>query len=358
MAAPYSFYQVKRVFLACPGDLVSERSRFPKLLETVNSLRAHSLGFHLEPVGWERVIPSFGRPQELINNELRSADLVIVMLWNRLGSPSGKDPETTGTVEEFNLALRLHDETAKRNFEAHKPVVWVYFRVPTVERDDQLEGVLAFRRKLEEGKQMFFREYSAVEDWEEMLRQHLIAFLGDLRRWDLDHNRQSMRPELRLMEGDFLAESVYDFGTRMKLSADLDGDGTHETVTFWFSVDSYKLNVTKHGTTFILPIAYELAETARVVHVAIKDVTNDGLPEVLVAASEGVGSLRLFVWGLNDVGRKTRELKQENLVLLAELHGQFKAVILEGGTIVLPYGSQGFAGCHRWDGEKFENIGN
>ena len=72
MSKTPSFYQVKRVFLSCPDDLVSERSRFPKILETVNNLRAHSLGFHLEAVGWERVVPSFGRPQQLINEELRT----------------------------------------------------------------------------------------------------------------------------------------------------------------------------------------------------------------------------------------------------------------------------------------------
>ena len=71
----FQFYQIKRVFLACPGDLMAERSRFPRLLETVNNLRAHSLGFHLQPVGWERVIPSFGRPQSLINLELHALTL-------------------------------------------------------------------------------------------------------------------------------------------------------------------------------------------------------------------------------------------------------------------------------------------
>ena len=116
----YAFYQIKRVFLACPGDLVSERSRFPRVLETVNNLRAHSLGFHLEPIGWERVIPSFGRPQDLINRELEAADLVIVMFWNRVGSPSSTRSPKTGTLEEFDLASRLHEQYSR-------PSVWVYF---------------------------------------------------------------------------------------------------------------------------------------------------------------------------------------------------------------------------------------
>ena len=107
----FQFYQVKRVFLACPGDLTAERSRLPRLLETVNNLRAHSLGFHLQPVGWERVIPSFGRPQTLINLELYAADLVVVMFWNRIGSPSSPDSTRSGTIEEFEEGIRLHNET-------------------------------------------------------------------------------------------------------------------------------------------------------------------------------------------------------------------------------------------------------
>src|SRR5437868_13896458 len=111
-----SFYQIVRVFLACPGDLVSERSKFPRLLESINNLRAHSLGFHLQAVGWERVMPSFGRPQELINSELRSADLIVVMFWNRIGFPSQKDSKKTGTVEEFELAREIYKSSIEGTY--------------------------------------------------------------------------------------------------------------------------------------------------------------------------------------------------------------------------------------------------
>ncbi len=125
MADRSRFYEVKRVFLACPGDLTTERSKFPKLLETVNNLRAHSLGLHYEPVGWERVIPSFGRPQELINRELESADLVIVMFWNRIRITwRFEGRQAREHWEEFELARHLHDMFGR-------PTVWVYFRRPT-----------------------------------------------------------------------------------------------------------------------------------------------------------------------------------------------------------------------------------
>jgi Domain of unknown function (DUF4062) len=148
----FRFYEIKRVFLACPGDLSTERSKFMRLLETVNHLRAHSLGFHLQAVGWERVIPSHGRPQSLINQELDTADLVVVMFWNRIGSPARDNSPETGTIEEY--------QRARSTFERHGfPTVWVYFKSPTAELDDQLTRVLEFRRSLERGQNIFFANF-------------------------------------------------------------------------------------------------------------------------------------------------------------------------------------------------------
>ncbi len=347
MRRHFPFYEVKRVFLACPGDLVSERSRFPRVLETVNNLRAHSLGLHLEAIGWERIIPSVGRPQDLINEELSSADLVVVMFWNRVGSPASDRSPKSGTLEEFELARHLYMELTK-------PVVWVYFRKPTAELDDQLRGVLRFRKELEDGKQMFFREYVAVADWEEMFREHLVAFLDGLHRWGLDRNFEYMRPNLALMKGTFLGEGIYKYGTRLALNADLDGDCSEETVCFWFSAFSHKLTVTRFDSTLHLELP-EL-ESARILHLGVKDVTNDGLPEILLAAGDGLTKVELRIWGFNEEGRATRRLVEGNFCLLAKLEGQHHAHIHEGGTILLPYGSQGFALHYRWTGREFELI--
>jgi hypothetical protein len=61
------------------------------------------MGFHLEAVGWERVVPSFGRPQELINKELRTADLTLVVFWNKIGAPS--DVTIVGIDHAFSFPL-------------------------------------------------------------------------------------------------------------------------------------------------------------------------------------------------------------------------------------------------------------
>src|SRR5665213_2801473 len=151
--SPYRYYQVLRVFLACPSELVAERSRFSRVLDRVNNLAAHPLGFHLQAVGWERVLPTHGRPQELINEELRTADLVVVLFWNKIGVPSGDDPSVTGTVEEFQLAmsLRAPGEWGEENRNA-RPVLFVYFRKQTEPETDSAKDVREFRKTVESTK--------------------------------------------------------------------------------------------------------------------------------------------------------------------------------------------------------------
>jgi hypothetical protein len=68
----------------------------------------------LDDWGWERVIPSFGRPQELINKELEIADLVVVLFWNRIGSPSSKTSSKTGTIGRARYWDRLRRPSGGR----------------------------------------------------------------------------------------------------------------------------------------------------------------------------------------------------------------------------------------------------
>lgn len=360
MANHFRFYEVKRVFLACPGDLTTERSRFPRLLETVNNLRAHSLGFHCEPVGWERVIPSFGRPQALINRELESADLVIVMFWNRIGSPSDLKNTKTGTLEEFELARRLYGMLSR-------PMVWVYFRVPTESEGDQVAGVAGFRKELEQGKDIFFREYSKVADWEDMVREHLVAYLDGLSRWDIERNREHMRPEKALLHGEFAAEGVWEVGTELTFAADLDGDGNDEIVKFRIDFHGYWLRVFKHGSGLSLTFPEEwnnpfegdskdfgTLQVAHTIHIGIKDVTNDGLPELLVAAHDGVIGLRIAVWGYRDA--QLRKLEPDSFTVLGTFEGQRRAVVSNGGRLSLPYGTAGLFAEYAWNGTAFTEV--
>jgi hypothetical protein len=355
----FAFYQNVRVFLACPGDLVAERSRFPRLLETVNNMRAHSLGLHFEPVGWERVIPSFGRPQELINSELETADLVVVMFWNRVGSPSSTTSDRTGTIEEFELARERYGRAERRRpGSAGKPLVWVYFRTPTVFEGDQYDSLVKFRKELEAGKDLFFREYESLEEWEEMFRQHLVAYLDGASRWNIDADLEHMKPELALLTGRFQAEGIYEFGTKMRLMADLDGDGNDETITFYWSHASFSVVISRfdRGVYLSIPEEFHAAmEKSATIHVAVKDVTKDGLPEILIAADGEVAGLVVAVWGYVDNGLSAAQTLSENsFKCLGLINGQFSGSVREGGTIIMPYGSQGLCSQYAWRDGQFQ----
>lgn len=238
------------------------------------------------------------------------------MFWNRIGSLSGRDSATTGTLEE--------------------------------------------------GKDIFFSEYTHPDEWEEMVREHLVAYLDGSQRWNVDRNRENMRPELALLNGNFMAEGVWEPGKQLNFSIDLDGDGNDEIVRFRIDFHGYWLNVFKNGSGLALNFpekwdtpfqgddggVLDTLSIARIVHVAIKDVTNDGLLEVIVAAHDGVIGLRVAVWGFRDPGT-SRDLSEPSFCLLGTFEGQHHAMIYEGGRVSLPYGTAGLSCEYEWDGREF-----
>lgn len=167
--------KVKRIFIASPGDLAEERKRFPKILENVNKLKAHSMDVHLEPLGWEDTLPGCGRPQDQINKDVECADLLVMLLWKRWGTPPAENsPYSSGTEEEFELARRFLKERGVPN-------IYLYFcQVPEAMMADpgeQLRKVLDFRKKIEAERALLFKQYGTVEEWEDMLMEHIARWL-------------------------------------------------------------------------------------------------------------------------------------------------------------------------------------
>src|SRR6266480_5685713 len=64
-------------------------------------------------------------------------------------------------------------------------------------------------------------KYQTPDQWEEMLREHLVAYLDGMKRVDLDENFANASPERRLLDGKFQGDGTYQFGTRMNFSIDL-----------------------------------------------------------------------------------------------------------------------------------------
>ncbi len=166
---------VKHIFIASPGDLSEERAHFPRVLETVNKVKAHAMGIRLEPLGWEDTLPGLGRPQELINSDVAKCELFVMVLWKRWGTPPGKDsPYTSGTEEEFELARHLFRNQGVPN-------IFLYFRqVPEVmlaDPGEQLRKVLDCRKKIEAERELLFKHYGALDEWEQFLMEHIARWL-------------------------------------------------------------------------------------------------------------------------------------------------------------------------------------
>ena len=74
---------VYRVFVASPGGLEPERETFRRVLNDYNESDALEDGALYIPVGWELARAGMGRPQELINKDLRRCDYCVLVLRDR-----------------------------------------------------------------------------------------------------------------------------------------------------------------------------------------------------------------------------------------------------------------------------------
>jgi hypothetical protein len=161
---------VYRIFIASPSDVAQERELAREIIAQVSKAQA-SRKIVLEARGWEDVAPGLGRPQSLINPEVKQADLLVGILWKRFGSSTGV--AESGTEEEFGIMYN--------RWQAKEPVdVMMYFRDAPREmledRGPQLQKVLDFRRKIE--PLGLYKTYKKPSDLAGMLREHLTDWAG------------------------------------------------------------------------------------------------------------------------------------------------------------------------------------
>jgi len=158
---------VRRIFIGSPGDLADERKLFPDIIERVNRNKAGAMGIHLKAVAWEDTLPGTGRPQAKINEDLKTCDLAVLVLWKRWGTPTGK--YSSGFEEEYELARSEKIET------------FLYFKsVPSDMMGDpgpHLSQVLAFRKKIEKKGTLLFKLYENLSQWRESVEEHLCEWL-------------------------------------------------------------------------------------------------------------------------------------------------------------------------------------
>ncbi len=186
------------VFIGSPGDVLEERKIFRDVIKEVNRIKAESMGYRLKAIGWEDTMPGKGRPQALINKDVKKAHLAVFVLWKRWGSPTDEEgkrnrdkgkPFVSGMKEEFRLADGLSDKNGS-------PEIFLYFKgVGSDMMGDpgyQFRQVLDFRREIEESKRFLFVHYDNIEQWKETLRAHLCTWLD---RYN-DGNGDALKKEI------------------------------------------------------------------------------------------------------------------------------------------------------------------
>ena len=137
-----------RVFVGSPRGLDDERKGFRDTLERFNRHHGQPAGVLFDPVGWEDTIGGVGRPQELINDDLKQCDYAVFVLHDRWGTPTGSG-HSSGTEEEWELAEHLYKETKIRN------IALFFKHVCGLPDPDQLKKVLQFRETIEKEKKHF-----------------------------------------------------------------------------------------------------------------------------------------------------------------------------------------------------------
>ena len=175
-----SKYEKIRIFVASPNDVADERSRLSLVIDRLNEGLADYLGIILEMKEWSDVVPNMGRGQQVIFDQIPVAtwDVMIGILWNRYGMPSGgKNPSESGTHEEFNAAYESWLKTGKPRIMFYRCVRPTKDSSPTdINVKKQID---IFFKEFETGgkNQGLYRTYDSQEEFERLIRDHIEKLL-------------------------------------------------------------------------------------------------------------------------------------------------------------------------------------
>ena len=168
-----------RVFIASPGGLSEERKAFKDTITEFNDSDAIERRVIFLPVGWDLTLPGIGRPQALINNDLRKSDYCILVLWDRWGTRPDHDSKyTSGTEEEFNVALECFENKDM----PMRQIVVLFKSVDPRQLSDpgpELKKVLAFKNDLESKRILLFDSFDEVSTFRIKIRRHLASWVRD-----------------------------------------------------------------------------------------------------------------------------------------------------------------------------------
>lgn len=167
------------VFIASPGGLEAERKQFFETISKFNADDAHESGLTFIPKGHELAYPGAGRPQGLINEQVRASDYCLIVFWDKWGmSPDHQRRFTSGTEEEYEVAMDcLEDKAAPM-----RDIVVLFKGVDDRQMSDpgsQLQKVLDFKKRLESERRVLYRTFDTLHEFADELQRLLSKWSRD-----------------------------------------------------------------------------------------------------------------------------------------------------------------------------------
>lgn len=167
-----------KIFIASPRNLENERILFNEAIEEYNRNEAIDRGAVFKAVAWEETLGAQGRPQDIINDELRQCDFFILILHDWWGSSpkDSKQKYSSGSEEEFHVAL----ECLRNKKLPMKQMVLFFKDVDPSKLNDpgpQLSQVLAFKKERQELNDFMFRRFASPDDFKKSFNSYLGKWL-------------------------------------------------------------------------------------------------------------------------------------------------------------------------------------
>jgi len=144
--------------ISCPSD-VREKGALDLIrqaVDTLNDINKVNMPVVLEVTDWKDAYPTMSTAgQQAINEQILSkCDILIVLFWGRIGTPTKN--YVSGTVEE----LEKHNEAGKE--------VMVYFlKEPILPDDidpDQIKKLKAFKESIQDLDRGLYKEFDKLDD--------------------------------------------------------------------------------------------------------------------------------------------------------------------------------------------------
>lgn len=167
--------QVKQIklFISCPGDITHELDSIKLVVDEINKTAGEQNSYVLRLLNWKTdTYTQIGSDaQEVINTQIeKQYDILIGLLWLRLGTPTKRDK--SGTVEEINRALNNNEKEQLIYFKTASPA-----DITKINPEELLE-INQFKQDLG-NKGVLYHEFPSTSKFETLFRIQLTKLIFD-----------------------------------------------------------------------------------------------------------------------------------------------------------------------------------